>query len=444
VLGGIKGNGLQRVAVLGLDGVPFSLLKQLMDWGVMPRMAAAASSGTFVPMRTDLPAISSVAWTSFMTGSSPGEHGIFGFTDLKPGEIALHLPSFDDIRRPAIWHELSSRRSVIVNLPFTYPARSLNGVLVSGFVAPIFERAVYPEHLMQKLRSLNYRIDVNVDKGRQNRRFLVTDLFETFNAHTHCMEDLLVSEFWDLFIGVITGTDRLHHFLFDAALNPGHPFHKDFLEYYRSIDAFVGKFMDLVGSTTRLVLLSDHGFTDLKIQIYLNSILRSLGYLSFRNPNAGTLENLSPDAKAFALDPTRIYINRKERFRHGLLGVTGAEEFKGRIKHQLENLRLKDIGIGPFEGLGDLDEHVFETVLTNEEVYSGENAHLGPDLVVVPRRGFDVKASLNVLSMTARDIFTGMHTHDDAFLLVNEKSMHGELDSVQIRDVMKLVREVLH
>ncbi len=41
-----------RVAVLGLDGVPFPLLESLFDAGVMPRLAEVAQAGSFVKMRT--------------------------------------------------------------------------------------------------------------------------------------------------------------------------------------------------------------------------------------------------------------------------------------------------------------------------------------------------------------------------------------------------------
>ena len=73
----------REVAVFGLDGVPFSLLQHLFDRGVMPNLRDMARSGSFVRMETALPPVSSVAWASFMTGNNPGEHGIFGFTDLK-------------------------------------------------------------------------------------------------------------------------------------------------------------------------------------------------------------------------------------------------------------------------------------------------------------------------------------------------------------------------
>jgi predicted AlkP superfamily phosphohydrolase/phosphomutase len=436
-------SSFSRVAVLGLDGVPFTLLNKLFDLGIMPNMAKSASDGTFVQMRTDLPAISSVAWTSFMTGTDPGEHGIFGFTDLKPGEMALHLPSFDDIRCPAVWQKLPHRRSLIVNLPFTYPARPLNGILIAGFVSPVFERAIYPESMARRLASVGYRIDVDAVRGRQNRRLLMADLFETLRIHSQVMEDLIKTEPWDLFIGVITGTDRLHHFFFDAHRDPGHPFHADFFEYYRTIDNFFGRLLQNLGSDTRLILLSDHGFTDLKIQVYLNHILKSEGLLYFKRPDPKGPEDIHPGSKGFALDPTRIYFNGRDRFRDGILSASEVSELKLRLKGRLENLPLADIGIQECSGLGSPQELIFDKVVNAEDIYTGKCLSLAPDLLVIPRRGFDVKAALNASSATMKDIFTGMHTHDDAFLLVNDESLKQRLQAATIRDPAALILESL-
>ena len=41
-----------KVAVIGLDGVPFSLLKDLFQAGVMPRLAEVAGAGSFLQMET--------------------------------------------------------------------------------------------------------------------------------------------------------------------------------------------------------------------------------------------------------------------------------------------------------------------------------------------------------------------------------------------------------
>ncbi len=232
----------QQVAVLGLDGVPFSMLREFLDRGVMPHLAEAAKHGSLVQMETTLPAVSSVAWTSFMTGVNPGEHGIFGFTDLKDGEIALKLPSFDDVCAPVLWNRIKDKRSLVVNLPFTYPARPLQGVLISGFVAPIFERAVYPDSLIPWLKAKNYRTDVDSVRGREEPASLIKELFDNINTLEDVMLSLMKAEPWDLFIGVITGTDRLHHFFFDARGDTSHRFHRDFIDYYRRLDSFSAVF----------------------------------------------------------------------------------------------------------------------------------------------------------------------------------------------------------
>ncbi|MEI8182808.1 MAG: alkaline phosphatase family protein [Desulfomonile sp.] len=433
-----------KVAVLGLDGVPFSLLQELFATGVMPRLAEVARSGSFMRMETSLPCVSSVAWTSFMTGKNPGGHGIFGFTDLAPGRIALRLPSFDDISSPVMWHVAQGKRSVVVNLPFTYPARPLPGLLISGFVAPILERSVYPPTLINWLKSTNYRTDVDAVKGRQDRQSFIRDLFETLTIHSEVILKLMSQERWDLFIGVITGTDRLHHFFFDAAYDPSHPLRDVFLDYYRRVDSFVGRYVERCDQATRLAVLSDHGFTQLKTQIYLNNILETMGCLHFSNPRPRLLEDIHPGSKAFAMDPSRIYLNSRDRIHGGSLSPGEAHTFRTKLKYDLESLKLSDVGIQGSEGLERPDDPLFEGVRMKEEIYDGKCLPWAPDLVVLPRPGYDIKAALHVRGPAMTDIFTGMHTHDDAFLILNDPAAEKRLPRPFITDVFGLVMEVLH
>ena len=431
-----------KVAVFGLDGVPFGLLERFFMEGHMPRLAEVAARGTFVKMKSTLPAISSVAWASFMTGANPGEHGIFGFTDLQHGEIALRLPSFDDIRCPTVWHRAGGKRALVVNLPFTYPARPLEGILVAGFVAPLFERAVYPSDLIPWLQSKGYRTDVNSVAAREDRRILIRDLFETLHVHGEVMAALVSREPWDLFIGVITGTDRLHHFLYEAHDNPSHAFYRDFIDYYRTVDSVVGSVLDRIGPDCAVMVLSDHGFTHLHCDVYLNQVLRTLGVLSFSRPNPQSLADIAPRSLAFAMDPTRIYLHSRERFSKGTLSPAACEEIRGRLKHDLARMRLHDVGIRGASGV-DADEPLFDRVVLREDVYHGAQADHGPDLVVVPRRGYDVKATLKISAATSKDIFTGMHTHDDAFLIVDDPAIAERMPEPEISDVAGLALEIL-
>ena len=110
-----------RVCVIGLDGVPFPLLQDLSSRSVMPRFSELISAGHLHRMRASLPEISSVSWTDFMTGTNSGTHGIFGFTDLKPGSYDLRFPNFNDVKAETLWDRLGKvkKTSIIVNQPST-------------------------------------------------------------------------------------------------------------------------------------------------------------------------------------------------------------------------------------------------------------------------------------------------------------------------------------
>ena len=59
-------------------------------------------------------------------------------------------------------------KTVAFNIPQTYPARPMNGVMVSGFVALDLKKATYPERVFNYLNSIDYSIDVNVRLAAQD------------------------------------------------------------------------------------------------------------------------------------------------------------------------------------------------------------------------------------------------------------------------------------
>lgn len=103
-----------------------------------------------------------MAWSSIITGANPAEHGIFGFTDFAPGTYRMTFPNFASLKAPAFWERDGEGRSVIVNVPATYPARELNGVLIAGFVALNLEKATYPQSWLPYLQD-NAALSISVD-----------------------------------------------------------------------------------------------------------------------------------------------------------------------------------------------------------------------------------------------------------------------------------------
>jgi predicted AlkP superfamily phosphohydrolase/phosphomutase len=118
-----------RACVIGLDGVPYSMIVELARRGIMSTMARLMDVGKIHKMKASLPEISSVSWTDFMTGANSGTHGIFGFTDFKPKSYAVRFPNFLDVKAPTIWDKLGAKglKSIIINQPSTYPARKIPG-----------------------------------------------------------------------------------------------------------------------------------------------------------------------------------------------------------------------------------------------------------------------------------------------------------------------------
>ena len=69
----------ERAVILGFDGMDPELADRFMNEGRLPNLARLRDRGTFSKLRTTFPAISPVAWSTFMTGVNPGKHNIYDF-----------------------------------------------------------------------------------------------------------------------------------------------------------------------------------------------------------------------------------------------------------------------------------------------------------------------------------------------------------------------------
>lgn len=401
-----------KAVVIGLDGVPYTLLKNLIRKGCIPNMASIFETGYFGQMSVCVPEISSVSWSSFMTGAQSGEHGIFGFMDLEPGKYKMYFPNFKQLKAPTIWDDLAAleKKTVVINMPATYPAREINGALISGFVAIDVNKAVYPSSLVSRLKEMDYRIDLDTMKAREDHGFLFRDLDTTLKGRERAVHFLWSEIDWDLFIVVVTGTDRLMHFLWEAFEDDRHAYHNAFLDYFNKVDAFVGqvyeKFLGLEGSNDGknfFCMLSDHGFTGIKTEVYLNRWLQENGYLKFQKQEPETIADIGPRSTAFALDPSRIYINLEGKYPHGTVKTKDYERIRLEIKQGLEALSLGD------------GNRIVKEIFFKEELYHGPYVDQGPDLVILSLHGYDLKGKVNSHMVFGRTNLTGMHTQDDAF-----------------------------
>ncbi|MGZ5487478.1 MAG: alkaline phosphatase family protein, partial [Candidatus Aminicenantales bacterium] len=90
-----KKGPIERLVVLGLDGMEPTLAEKFMAEGKLPNLSRLKKEGTYARLRTTTPAISPVAWSSFMTGSEPSKHNIFDFLSRDP---RTYLPDLSSAR----------------------------------------------------------------------------------------------------------------------------------------------------------------------------------------------------------------------------------------------------------------------------------------------------------------------------------------------------------
>ena len=157
-----KGRLIDRLVIIGLDGMDPCLAEKFMAEGKLPHFARLRDQGAYSRLRTTTPAISPVAWSSFMTGANPSKHNIFDFlsrdcrsylpqlSSARVGKPArtLSIGKFDiPLSKPRTW---GMRKSVpfwkilgehgihssILRVPITFPPEKFHGHLLSGMCTP--------------------------------------------------------------------------------------------------------------------------------------------------------------------------------------------------------------------------------------------------------------------------------------------------------------------
>jgi predicted AlkP superfamily phosphohydrolase/phosphomutase len=363
-------------------------------------------AGATAKMPVSIPEISAVSWSGFMTGKQSGEHGIFGFVDLIPGTYQYRFPNFKDLKATPFFDELGlhDKRSVIINLPATYPARPIPGVLISGFVALDLEKAVYPSSYIPLLKQMGYQVDVDAGKGREKKTEFLADLHCALHVRKQVADILWEKENWDVFMFTVTETDRLHHFLYDAYGDSRHPLHSEFNNFYHEVDQIVADFLKRAAACEELeiIALSDHGFGPIKSEVYLNPLLKKFGFFGMETPDSKSLTRVSAGARAFALDPSRIYVHQKGKYFKGGVGKEDYQKIRTDLKQLFEDLEIDG-------------EKVIRRAYFKEELYSGGQLAAAPDLVLLSNPGYDLKGGLEKTEETGRGHFTGMHRQDNAF-----------------------------
>jgi predicted AlkP superfamily phosphohydrolase/phosphomutase len=442
-----------KTAIIGLDGATFDIIKPLASEGRLPVLSRLMREGVSAPLRSTILPNSFPGWASCTTGTSEGMHGVFSPFIKNTSQYSVRAMSGRDIMTRPIWDILSENgaRSIVLNVPTTYPPEPINGLMVTGMLTPSREsQFTYPAALKSELLAEipDYVIEPEriPDKHKRAEEFRRAVRF-----HERALQYLMKRGDWDFLMVVFSVLDRAQHDYW-ADMDPAHPRHdpktplefREFIyEIYQRLDAAVGRLIEEFPSDTRVLVVSDHGFCAELFEVRVNELLASAGLLAFKSPssrknrarvrslrekvvrrlsplisNGNSLERKVEYGSAFLAEidwsRTRAYFAQDKGVWVNLAGrETDGIVCESKFDKVLEEARGALLQLTSQDG-----ECVFEEVMLREEAFNGAWSDRLPDLVMIPGRDeyvYNERPSYGDVIVPA-DSTTGTHSRDGVFI----------------------------
>lgn len=412
-----------KTLIIGLDGASWDVFDDYLLENHMPNLNRLRNGGYWGVLRSTDPPITPAAWTSCLTGCQPYKHGIVGFRDYFFADNTLSISTAASCSVPTIWEQLSKQgyKVASVNVPWTYPCKRINGVIVAGYGVPGLgaEFTYPPEFGVELLTKVpDYEILADWERAEsydaelldQNVRKIEHRFFQRVEVAQFVIDrfspDVMMVQFQN--------TDLVQHMAFafvSTQTRNRYPQQRDrMFIMFEKLDDCIGRILEMThGGNRNVIVVSDHGLCKIRGEIRPNALLYKWGYLKPNTPfkrmirrlrrnlqKFGILNNTDmtlelkmpvnwKNSKAMVVYPALlgyVYLNVKGRNKDGC--VEPGAEYDG-IVNELQ--KRFSIMLDPVA-----NEPLFEFVGTPAELYAVDNPdpELVGDLVLVPRAGYIV------------------------------------------------------
>jgi predicted AlkP superfamily phosphohydrolase/phosphomutase len=427
-----EGNS-RKVFILGLDGATFDIMMPMIDRGKLPTFSKLMKKGVHCKLRSTIVSNSAPAWTSFATGKNPGKHSITGFFRLIPGTYQLKLLNGEDNRTEAFWDVAGrhGKKSIVMNIPMTYPPRRINGLMVSGLDTPSLScDFTYPPELKAELLKVvsDYKINLHLGgylHNNRRRRKAIDMMLSCIRSREQAVLYLMRQYPWDIFAVRFNSPDNVQH-QFWRFMDASHPYHDPndpddlknaILRIYEELDKVTASILEKLPPECTLLVMSDHGAGPRTNKtVRLNDWLKGQGYLTSKVSQKRSnrfmykaleravatflkrvppglkqwIVKVSPETvsktwtyfrfpnidwertKVFVGETEGIRINLKGAYQNGTVDPSEYDALRGHIMAELD--KLKDPASG---------EKVFEGIFRREDVFSGPYVREFPDIIAL-------------------------------------------------------------
>jgi predicted AlkP superfamily phosphohydrolase/phosphomutase len=417
-----KSHHLMKTLVIGLDSATWRVMMPLLEQGKLLNLQKLIENGISGRLRSTIPPMTPLAWTSIVTGVNPGKHGFYDFVVQDDETYRVTPINYSRLFRPAIWDILNfyDKKIGVVNFPLAFPAPKVDSFFISGIASPEKQIFTHPSDLMDFLKSKNYRIYPTFGPNNGAKRYL-HEIKELTDIQVEATLHLMKKTDWDLMIAVFMGIDWVQHYLWDKEIDGNNAVH----DFYQYIDGKLGELFSAVEEDWNIIVLSDHGAREVKGEIHLNCLLEEWGYLDrsevsksisrrIQNSVLSASRNLSRRLPLFLRQRAKRYLpksvqanmreiqseqlklhhmidwNKTKAFSYGYMGKIYIHR-KGKyplgIVDSKENYEsLREEIIARLKSLKDPEtgDLMIDEIFRREEVYIGDKLESAPDILFNP------------------------------------------------------------
>ena|GEM_PF-4855488 len=282
----------KKLIIIGLDGVGPGLIQNLINKDRIPNIKKIINNGTFKSLKSTIPPVTIPAWPCMVSGKDPAEIGLF---DIYSRKNYISQPN-RNLKFEPFWSKIPNKCGIIT-VPGTYPAKKINGFLLTGMFTPSIKdkNFIYPDRIKESIREELRKFKISINWN--NEQDLIKQLINLTKTRFKISLKLWNKEKPDVLMVVENGTDWIQHFLYKYydITNPHYinnpELKSKFYSYFQVIDQEIGRLLKEIKDCDFLIV-SDHGAQSLKGNFCLNEWLRRNKYLVFKKIKGGLIVNL--------------------------------------------------------------------------------------------------------------------------------------------------------